>query len=1301
MTTLVLQAAGSAIGSMIGGPIGAVIGRAAGALAGSAIDGALFAPRPRAVEGPRLREMEGLAASEGAPIPRVYGRARVGGQLIWATRFEEQVNTTTRKAAGGKGLASRKVRETSFSYFANLAIALCDGPISFVRRVWADGRELDLSTVTMRVHRGAADQMPDALIVAKEGAADAPAYRGTAYVVFERLPLAEFGNRVPQFSFEVVRALPGLRDGIRAVNLIPGSSEFAYEPARVMRSFGLGGSAPENCNQLEARSDILASLDQLQALCPNLASVSIIVSWFGDDLRAGFCTVAPRVDDAVKTTEGALWAVAGLERGSARLVTWIDGRPAYGGTPSDASVIALIAELRRRGLKVTLYPFIMMDIGPHNALPGLSGGATQPAFPWRGRITCAPAPGAAGTVDATAAAAAQVAAFVGAVSLADFSISGSAVQCARHDEWSFRRHILHYACLAQAAGGVDGFVIGSELVGLSRVRSAPGIYPFVSALLALADDARAMLGPATRITYAADWTEYGAHVLAGGQEVRFPLDPLWASGAISAVGIDYYPPISDWRDEAGHLDTAFARSAHDLDYLSARQGSGEAFDWFYPSDAARRAQQRAPISDGLGKPWAFRAKDLAGWWLNPHHERIGGVELPTSTPWQAGSKPIWLTELGCPAVDKGTNAPNVFPDPKSSDGGLPFFSTGERDDLQQHRALEAQLGVFDPASPRFNPAANPIGAAGVGRMIDPADCALWAWDARPFPAFPMLEATWSDGANWRTGHWLNGRLEAAPVDRLVAQILADYGLEPALRLEIDHIVDGFVIDRPMSAREAIEPLARLFGLDAGFEDGRMVMRGASARLATALPADELAPDSEGRPFSLRRAQETELPRELRIGFIDGEWNYARAASRSRRLAGAARGEASLEAPVVTTREEADRLAELRLKDAWLSRETLSFALSPRAIALEPGDPVSLSIDGDERLFRIVEITDGLTRRVTALSTGRRDVRLVARPALARGRAAAPALAGKPFAVVLELPAWRGSEPVLQHVAARAAPWPGALEVLRAAAGGFEPVGTITRPALMGRLITSLAAGPLWRWDRATAVEVDVEGGLLQSLEDEAVLAGRNAFTVQGEDGRWEILCAASAALIGPGRYRLSRLLRGLAGSEPAAGRPVPAGALIVALDEAVTPLVTSLADLGRPLRHRIVAPGLDAADPSVREIESSAAGLALRPLSPVHLRARRTTAGIAICWIRRTRLDGDNWELAEPPLGEASERYRLRIHAGGVVRHVETSAPAHLYSAAEELADFGAPQPHLDMSIEQLSESVGAGEALRALVPVR
>ncbi len=321
MATLFLSLAGSMLGSSIGlGSLGAALGQAAGGIAGSMIDNALLGGEGnRVVEGPRLKEIEGLVSTEGAPIPRVYGRARLGGQLIWATRFEEEITTSVnRSKSGGKGgPKGPKTFETAYSYYANIAIGLCEGPIAFVRRIWADGRELDVSTVQMRVHRGYEDQQPDPLIAAKEAGA-APAYRGLAYVVFERLPLAGYGNRVPQFSFELVRAVDGLGGMIRAVTLIPGASEFIYDTRAISHEPAPGVTQSETRHQLHGGADVEVAIAQLMALCPRLRRVSLVVSWFGDDLRAGACTIAPRVEIAHKPTIGAEWRVAGLARATAR-----------------------------------------------------------------------------------------------------------------------------------------------------------------------------------------------------------------------------------------------------------------------------------------------------------------------------------------------------------------------------------------------------------------------------------------------------------------------------------------------------------------------------------------------------------------------------------------------------------------------------------------------------------------------------------------------------------------------------------------------------------------------------------------------------------------------------------------------------------------------------------------------------------------------------------------------------------------------------------------------------------------------
>ncbi len=82
-------------------------------------------------------------------------------------------------------------------------------------------------------------------------------------------------------------------------------------------------------------------------------------------------------------------------------------------------------------------------------------------------------------------------------------------------------------------------------------------------------------------------------------------------------------------------------------------------------------------------------------------------------------------------------------------------------------------------------------------MVDPSRLYLWAWDARPFPAFPQHAAIWGDHGNWQTGHWLNGRLSALDVGDLINSILADHGLPLAEMSNADGALQGYVIDRPV------------------------------------------------------------------------------------------------------------------------------------------------------------------------------------------------------------------------------------------------------------------------------------------------------------------------------------------------------------------------------------------------------------------------------------------------------------------------------------------------------------------------
>ncbi len=694
MATLLLRSAGSAVGTFLGGPIGGLIGGAIGAVGGAVVDNILINALVSRPKTPTLDTIALTSSNEGTAVKKLWGRMRLGGNVIWATQF--QVTTSNDPSASGKGFG-RTTKTTH--YELSFAVAFCEGGDNVtLGRVWADGNELDLSQYGYAFYNGSESQGPDSFIESVEGTGAVPAYRGICYIVFQLMALDAFGNRMPQITAEILRSPPipdpdDISNLLRSVALLPGAGEFVLGTQPYQSSDGFGAWFPENVHTPNGDTDFNTSLAQLNSTLPNRNAVSLVVTWFGSDIRAGSCQIVPKVETNLKTVTPVDWSVNGIPRASAALVSQIDPAlldplglvdaapttglvPAFGGTPSDDTVIQAIEAMKADSLRVMFYPFVMMDVPAGNGLPDPYGATEQAAFPWRGRVTCFPAPGQPGSPDKTAEAASEINAF-----FAQYAVM-----------------VLHYANLCVSAGGVDAFIIGSELVGLTQVRSSPGDgdYPAVDALKSLAAEVRAIVGSGCLIGYAADWTEYHSHRPAdGSNDVVFNMDPLWSDPNIDFIGIDNYLPLSDWRDGAPNIDGDPVNgpfTIYDKAYLGRNVEGGEDYDWYYASLADRVSQTRTPIRDTAhGKHWVFRQKDFRNWWANAHYSRPAGTENRSPTGYAPQGKPIWMTEFGCPAVDKGPNQPNVFYDPKSSESFLPYFSLGSKDDPVQRAYLETIL----------------------------------------------------------------------------------------------------------------------------------------------------------------------------------------------------------------------------------------------------------------------------------------------------------------------------------------------------------------------------------------------------------------------------------------------------------------------------------------------------------------------------------------------------------------------------------------------------------------------------------
>lgn len=180
---------------------------------GSYLGGAIFRPTVR-IDGPRLQDTKVQTSTYGTAIPIVYGAMRIAGNVIDMSEIREHSTTKKQRGKGGG------TKYTTYTYEADVAVGLCEGEIAGVAKIWANGELIysiapDATVETViasnkmaegfTVYTGSETQMPDATLEALHGAGNVPAYRGIAYVVFSTLWLEKYGNRLPNFEFEVVK----------------------------------------------------------------------------------------------------------------------------------------------------------------------------------------------------------------------------------------------------------------------------------------------------------------------------------------------------------------------------------------------------------------------------------------------------------------------------------------------------------------------------------------------------------------------------------------------------------------------------------------------------------------------------------------------------------------------------------------------------------------------------------------------------------------------------------------------------------------------------------------------------------------------------------------------------------------------------------------------------------------------------------------------------------------------------------------------------------------------------------------
>lgn len=650
----------------------------------------------------------------------------------------------------------------------------------------------------------------------------------------------------------------------------------------------------------------------------------------------------------------------------------------------------------------------------------------------------------------------------------------------------------------------------------------------------------------------------------------------------------------------------------------------------------------------------------------------------------------WADEIGCAAIDKGTNEPNRFLDPKSSESSVPKYSNGGRDDLIQMQYLKAMAEFW--GDPSNYPVSDVYGAD----MVDPARMFVWAWDARPYPFFPGNADVWSDGENYGRGHWLTGRATSRALANVVREICAEGGVSDVDTDGLYGVMRGFAPAPGDGARSRLQSLLLAHSADAVEKDGKLVFRNRNAAALTRLTDDDLARGEGASLVSLTRSPEAEVSGRVRLNFIEADADYEVRAVDSIFPDEVSRGIAESELALAMTSGEARATVDRWLSEARVARDTASFALPPSR-SIGAGDIVRLETRAATGMYRVDRVEDAGLKQVEAV---RVEAGIYEPGAV---EASQPLVGPVPVALpvwarVLDLPAVPGGEEKFAPwVVATAKPWSGDVAVYSSRDGtSWRLDDVLSQPAAMGQTLNPLPVAAPGLWDRGGGLEVRLVHGALSSVDEPTLFAGGNTAVILDAAGTTsEVFQFRDAELVGPDTWSLSMRLRGQKGTDATMPTEWPAGSTVVVVDLALRQLAETPGPLEAARRYRIGPASKPVDHRAYVDITHPASGLALKPFRPAHARAVRDAAGaLNVTWIRRSRVDGDNWTLADVPLGEAFERYRIRLFAGGTLRReVVLTAPGWVYSAAEQNADgIGTA---CTIEVAQISDRVGPGHLAR------
>jgi hypothetical protein len=532
---------------------------------------------------------------------------------------------------------------------------------------------------------------------------------------------------------------------------------------------------------------------------------------------------------------------------------------------------------------------------------------------------------------------------------------------------------------------------------------------------------------------------------------------------------------------------------------------------------------------------------------------------------------------------------------------------------------------------------------------------------------------------------------ALTVGDIVEALCDRAGLDPALvnASGLTDTIRGYTLPRPLSARDAIIPLAAAYQFDAVEQDDVLLFRKRGGAPVATIPYAELvreAPDAT--IVEETRAQDQDLPREITVRFADIDRGWEQNAQSWRRPLSptatvASRVSASFDLPIPLAATEAKTIAKRMTVATWRERTQITFSVGPRHARLVPTDVITVGTrDGASIRCRVLSVSDGAnwTRRIEAVTEDAAAYTLTATDADGGSDWAEPVIPAPYFArlivpdlaLVQDADAADGALREYGFVGAYNEATFRPVEIFRSAdAAVWDRLGAQVRAATWGS-VTAAPAAPAspWVWDDVNTIDVSLTTGDLDSATDLEVLNGTNAAALVGADGQAEIIQFATVTPLGGNAYRLSRLLRGRRGTEDQAARRAVGDAFVMLDADAAFRFEALPSEAAATRFHRSVT-AYETVETARATVTKTARGRAEKPYAPAQIAgARDGSQNLTVTWVRRTRIGGEWLDgTGTVPLSEASEAYEVEIPLTAPAAWAPRYSASTVFSAAT-LAEF-------------------------------